>query len=169
VTDAPINNTDTLCEDMPALREIVEKQRTELAALRTLLINERALRERAESKLRDLLRRLYGPKSEKLTDEQLALFGLANVPALSVQPASSSCSSSTNSGTQKGKRRHGGGGRRREPEHLPIGDTVHLDLPEEQKAGLVLIRREISWEIDYQPSSFFCGASIRMRTARQSG
>ena len=60
-----------------------------------------------------------------------------------------------NSATKKGQRCHGGGGRRREPEHLPIGDTVHLDLPEEQKAGLVLIRREISWEIDYQPSSFF--------------
>ena len=155
MTDAPINNTDTLCEDMPALREIVEKQRTELAALRTLLINERALRERAESKLRDLLRRLYGPKSEKLTDEQLALFGLANVPALSVPPAPA------NSGAEKSKRRHGGGGRRREPEHLPIGDTVRLDLSEEQKAGLVLIRQEISWEIDYRPSSFFRRQFIR--------
>lgn len=144
MTGAANGNTNMLCEDMTALRGIVEKQRTELAALRTLLINERALRERAESKLRDLLRRLYGPKSEKLTDEQLALFGLANVPALSVQPAPPNSSSSTNSVTEKGKRRHGGGGRRREPEHLPIGDTVHLDLPQEQKAGLVLIRREIS-------------------------
>ena len=70
MTDAASdNNIDMLCVDMSALMEIVEKQRTELAALRTLLINERALRERAESKLRDLLRRLYGPKNEKLTDE----------------------------------------------------------------------------------------------------
>ena len=63
MTAAANDNTDFLCEDMSVLREIVEKQRTELAALRTLLINERALRERAESKLRDLLRRLYGPKA----------------------------------------------------------------------------------------------------------
>ncbi len=158
MTDAANENTNILCEDMSALREIVEKQRTELAALRTLLINERALRERAESKLRDLLRRLYGPKSEKLTDEQLALFGLANVPAFSVQPRPSN---SANSGAEKGKRRHGGGGRRREPEHLPIGDTVRLDLPEEQRTGLVLIRHEISWEIDYRPSSFFRRQFIR--------
>ena len=150
MTGAANDNINVLCEDMSALREIVEKQRMELAALRTLLINERALRERAESKLRDLLRRLYGPKSEKLTDEQLLLFGLANVPAFSVQPRPSN---STNSGTEKDKRRHGGGGRRREPEQLPIGDTVHLDLPEQQRAGLVLIRHEISWEMDYRPSS----------------
>lgn len=152
------DNTHTLPEEIGSLKEIIEKQRTELAALRTLLVNERALRERAESKVRDLLRRLYGPKSEHLSADQLVLFGIISAPAVVVQTSTSGTAGLVGGAN---KRRHGGGGRRREPEHLPIGDTVVLDLPDEQKAGLVLIRREISWEIDYRPSAFFRRQFVR--------
>jgi transposase len=151
------DNTHTIPEEVAALKELVHQQRTQIAELRTLLVNERALRERAESKLADLLRRLYGPKSEKLSADQLLLFGIIDAPALSVQPAAKHGAGQLIE--QKSARR--GGGRRREPEHLPVAETVTLDLPPEQKAGLVLVRHEITWEIDYRPSSFFRRKFVR--------
>lgn len=38
---------------------------------------------------------------------------------------------------------------------------VRVDLPEDQKTGLVWIRDEISYEQDYQPSQFYRRAFVR--------
>jgi hypothetical protein len=53
-----------------------------------------------------------------------------------------------------GRKRKKGGGRRPKPQNLPVRREV-IDLPEEQKAGLVQIREEITEQIEYQPSQFF--------------
>jgi hypothetical protein len=102
-------------------------------------------------KLDDLLRRVYGPKSEKLNPAQRQLFGLLE-PAEA--PASAPADSSPEAGGTAAVKRKKGGGRKPKPENLPVRREV-IDLPEEQKAGLVKIREEITEQIEYQPSQFY--------------
>lgn len=116
-----------------------------------LLARERLARERAEYKLRDLLRRLYGPKSEQFDSGQYALL-LAQFEAdQSLAQAQPPLPSMAPAPTPGAARR--GGGRRPAPEHLPV-ERVVLDPPAADTAGLVRIREEITEELDYRPSRF---------------
>lgn len=109
---------------------------------------------RAEYKLQDLLRRIYGPKSEKISPAQWALFGLPEAAEAALARAASKAAGTTS--TKQKKR----GGRRAAPQDLPVHREV-IDLPEEQKAGLVKIREEITEQIEYRPSLFFRRQIIR--------
>ena len=109
---------------------------------------------RAEYKLQDLLRRIYGPKSEKISPAQWVLFGLPEAAEVALARATSKTTGTT--GTKSKKR----GGRRAAPQDLPVHREV-IDLPEEQKAGLVKIREEITEQIEYRPSLFFRRQIIR--------
>ena len=85
--------------------------------LESLLKLSEARCAKLEYKLQDLLRRVYGPKSEKLNPDQRALFGIpapGEVLAL-VQPTPTSEASSA-VGTKRKKR----GGRRPKPQNLPV-------------------------------------------------
>jgi transposase len=104
--------------------------------------------DKLEYRLQDLLRRIHSPKSEKLNPNQWALFEIAGSGTAFVQELKRAA------GQTKNARRRRGGGRRRAPENLPVKREV-LDLPEEQKAGLIKIREEITEQIEYQPSQFF--------------
>lgn len=129
----------------------VAQLQARIQVLEGALNAERLAREHAEYKVADLLRRLYGPKADKIDPAQLALLtnqlqadlALAQTPppAPPVPPASIST-----------KRR--GGGRRPAPEHLPI-ERVMLEPSDEEKAGMVFIREEITEEMDFRPSQFF--------------
>jgi hypothetical protein len=112
--------------------------------LESLLKNSEARCAKLQYKLDDLLRRMWGPKSEKLNPAQRLLFGLMQQPAMLPRPPSSA------SGTG-GNRRKRRGGRRTPPQNLPVRREV-IDLPEEQKAGLVKIREEITEQIEYTPN-----------------
>jgi transposase len=136
--------TDPLPADVAALQALVRELRSELkiSTLRG---------DRLEYKLRDLIRRLYGAKSEKLNPAQRLLFGiLEETPIEEPLPPATSNNTPTTAGVPKKK----GGGRKPKPENLPIRRQL-IDLPEEQKAGLVKIREEITEQIEYQPSSFY--------------
>jgi transposase len=110
----------------------------------------------AQAKLKDLLRRLFGPSSEKIDPKQhlLALSSVEDDQALAVAeppvPAPP-----PESPKPKAKR----GARRPAPQHLPVERVVH-DLPEDQKRDpntgepLSKIREEVTEEIDYRPSRF---------------
>jgi transposase len=104
-----------------------------------------------EYKLQDLLRRIHSPKSEKLDPAQWALFENAGTHTAFIQELKKSASTA---GSSSEARRRSGGGRRRAPENLPVKREV-IDLPEEQKAGLIKIREEITEQIEYQPSQFY--------------
>ncbi len=105
---------------------------------------------RLEYKMRDLLRRIYDAKSEKLNPAQRLLFGiLAEAP---IGAAASTSVNTKQSATAVPKKR--GGGRRPKPENLPVRRRV-IDLPAEQKLGLVKIREEITEQIEYRPSRFY--------------
>jgi transposase len=119
--------------------------------LESLLKLSEARCAKLEYKLQDLLRRVYGPKSEKLNPDQRALFGIP-VPGEALAPAQPMKTSEASKAV--GMKRKKGGGRRPKPQNLPVRREV-IDLPEEQKAGLVKIREEITEQIEYQPSQFF--------------
>jgi transposase len=104
-----------------------------------------------EYKLHDLLRRIYSPKNEKLNPAQWALFEVAGADPAFIQELKKSASTA---GSSSEARRHRSGGRRRAPENLPVKREV-IDLPEEQKPGLIKIREEITEQIEYQPSQFY--------------
>jgi transposase len=110
--------------------------------------------DKLEYKLQDLLRRIHSPKSEKLNPNQWALFEIAGSGTAFVQELKRAA------GQTKNARRRRGGGRRRAPENLPVKREV-IDLPEEQKAGLIKIREEITEQIEYQPSQFYLLQIIR--------
>lgn len=63
---------------IPALHALIREQQATLVALRDELRIEKIGRERAELKVKDLLRRIFGPKSEKLNALQGLLFGAAS-------------------------------------------------------------------------------------------
>ncbi len=122
-----------------------------IGELTGLLAHERLARARAEYKLQDLLRRLYGPKSEQFDSGQYALL-LAEIEAdQSLAQAQQPMPPMVPESAQRAARR--GGGRRPAPGHLPI-ERIALDPPGEETAGLVRIREEITEELDYRPSRF---------------
>jgi len=135
----PISNND----DVDALHR-------RIGELTSLLAHERLARERAEYKLRDLLRRLYGAKSEQLDPGQYALLleELAADQALAEAPPAPPLVAEPRTAPRRG------GGRRPAPEHLPI-ERIELEPPASETAGLVRIREEITEELDYRPSRFF--------------
>ena len=121
--------------------------------LESLLKNSEARCAKLQYKLEDLLRRMYGPKSEKLNPAQRLLFGLMEQPAMLPTPPRSAAGTG-------GSRRKRRGGRRTPPQNLPVQREV-IDLPEEQKAGLVKIREEITEQIEYTPSQFYRRLIVR--------
>src|SRR5262249_11214156 len=81
--------------------------------LESLLTISEARCAKLEYRLQDLLRRVFGPKSEKLNPAQRALFGILESAGLAVstQPATTSAAAS---GQTKRKK---GGGRRPKPQN----------------------------------------------------
>ncbi|MCI0433321.1 MAG: transposase, partial [Gemmatimonadetes bacterium] len=116
-----------------------------------MLANERLARERAEYKLQDLLRRLYGAKSEQFDSGQYALLLAEFAADQALAQAQPTPPLTPQTPRAAAPRR--GGGRRPAPEHLPI-ERIELDPPPAERAGLVRIREEITEELDYRPSRF---------------
>ncbi len=70
------HNSPSLPEDISSLQALVREQQATLAALLEQLKIEKLGRERAELKVKDLLRRIFGPKSERISAPQgYSLYG----------------------------------------------------------------------------------------------
>ena len=142
---------DPLPEDVPSLHSLVRRLQSELRI-------EKLGRERAETKAKDLLRRMFGmPKSERLNTLQGLLFAAASA----AEHAAAATREAMKSASGAAKRLPAIRKKRRVPENLPVLDTVRIDLPEEEKAGLVWMRDEVSYEQDYRASQFFLRAIVR--------
>jgi transposase len=143
-----IGSCEPLPGDVSSLQSLVRQLRSELTI-------EKLGRQRAEAKVKDLLRRIFSPKSEKLNALQGLLFAAASAAehtAAVTRDAIKRAGAAT-------KRLPSLREKRRAPENLPILDTVRVDLSEEQKAGLV--RDEVTYEQDYRASQFFLRAIVR--------
>jgi transposase len=131
-------NKDLLPTDTAALHALVREllQRLKISDLRA---------DRAEYRLRDIIRRLYGAKNERLNEAQRQLFGILEeqINPEPAQPVMQKTATKT-SGKKKG------GGRHPKPENLPIKRRL-IDLPEDQKVGLVKIREVITEQMEHAP------------------
>src|SRR5687768_5392203 len=125
------NNNHCLPEDVAALQVLVREQQSTITALRNQLQLDKLGRERAELKVKDLLRRMFGPSSEKLNAAQGLLFRVASA----AEQAAAVAREAIKKASRAIKKVRKNGGRRPAPENLPILDTVRLDLPEEKKEG----------------------------------
>jgi len=130
-----IGSCEPLPEDVSSLQSLVRQLRSELTI-------EKLGRQRAEAKVKDLLRRMFSPKSEKLN----ALQGLLFAAGSATEHAAAVTRDAIKRASAAAKRLPSLREKRRAPENLPILDTVRVDLPEDEKAGLVWMRDETTYE-----------------------
>jgi transposase len=129
-----------------------------LAALRESRQEGEQLRQRLDQ----LLRRLYGPRSERLHPDQLLLFA---EPAA----AGETEASPTDLG-EAAKPRRKGHGRQQLPRHLPRDRRVY-ELSEAERLchncgqARVVIGQEVSEQLDYEPASLIVIENVRLTYA----
>ena len=130
-----------------------------LAALRTSRQDGERLRERLDQ----LLRRLYGPRSERLNPDQPLLFA--------EPPAAEEVSPPPATGTDAAaKPRRQGHGRQQLPRHLPRDRRVY-ELSEAERLcrgcgqSRVVIGQEVSEQLDYEPASLTGIEHVRLTYA----
>ena len=102
-----------------------------------------------KARLDDLLRRLFGPNSEKANANQLELA----YESVRNDEAIAGCTQPEPPAPSESKPPRKGGGRRAAPANLPI-ERVVLDVPAGEREGCIQIREEVTEEIDYVPSRF---------------
>src|SRR5436190_14153996 len=133
-----------------------------------------------EHRMSLLLRKLYGSKSEKLDPRQTSLFDLL-AAAAEVQtavaddtPSAGADDSSPDeipAATSTTKQRPGHG-RRRLPDHLQRREVEH-DLTEPEKealggaANLVVIGREVTEQLEWEPSCLYVIRHVQLTYARR--
>src|SRR5436305_1532253 len=158
----PVATTDLVFDpahlpDDPALLKAM------LAELLSALRASRQEGEQLRQRLDQLLRRLYGPRSERLNPDQLLLF--AEPPAgEAVTPPPPADSG------ESAKPRRKGHGRQRLPKHLPRDRRVHeLSEAERRCQGCgqarVVIGQEVSEQLDYEPASLTVIEHVRLTYA----
>ncbi|HEY1381596.1 MAG TPA: IS66 family transposase [Gemmataceae bacterium] len=137
------------------------------AMIRELLAQLRANRHELDGvrlRLDQLLRRLYGPKSERTRSDQPTLFDDPAEPDADDPPAGPD---PTPNGSSP---RRGRPGRRRLPADLERTDVVH-DLPDDQKTcpcchePRVVIGEQVSEQLDYHPAKLFVWRHVRLSYA----
>src|SRR3954462_3558035 len=154
-TAVPAIDPAHLPDDPPLLKAMLAEV---LAALRASRQEGERLRERLDQ----LLRRLYGPRSERLHPDQLLLF--ADPPAEEDPPLPP-----TNP-EEEAKPRRKGHGRRQLPKHLPRDRRVY-ELSEAERRchgcgqARGVIGQEVSEQLDYEPASLMVIEHVRLTYA----
>jgi transposase len=126
-----------------------------------------AMQQRHKAEMNAILRRFYGPHSERFDPTQLLLFGLKIAEQMPVDENVVEAESGEKLKTRKIRHKHGRG---KLPEHLPRIEVVH-DLPDDQKKcpccgeQRVCIGSEISEQLEFDPSSLKVLKHIRHKYA----
>ena len=129
-----------------------------------------AMAQRHKAEMNAILRRFYGPHSERLDPTQLLLFGLKVAEQMPVDEKVVEAESGQKLKTRKIHHKHGRG---KLPEHLPRVEVPH-DLTDEQKKcpccgeQRVCIGSEISEQLEFDPSSLKVLKHIRHKYACKS-
>jgi transposase len=158
VTPAPAS----LPDDLSVCHELIHE------LLATLHARERELGQ-VRHRLDELLRRLYGPKAEKIDPQQLQLFldALKDLPL--PRPASVPTTDADEKGPASAKAKNGHG-RQRLPRNLPRQRVEH-DLAAADKPCLgcgqerTKIGEEVSEQLDYKPAALFIVEHVRCKYA----
>lgn len=151
------------CDEI-GLPDDVETLHAMVRELLKSLRQEQHAREGLEHRLDQLLRRLYGPRSEKIDPNQLLLFDDAHS-----EPPTIEAKEPPPKKTPAKK----GHGRRRIPPNLPRVRIEH-DLSEAEKIcsccgeSLSIIGEETSEQLDYEPASLFVCVHARKKYACKS-
>jgi transposase len=123
--------------------------------------------EKLEHEMTLLLRRLHGPKQERIDPDQLLLFDIEELRELVAEQESGDDDEPP---VTASSRKRNGHGRRRLPEHLPREQVIH-DVPDEERTcpccgGLRHeIGRETSEQLEFVPASFKVIEHIRIKYA----
>jgi len=144
-----------------AARDAQIAQRDEQLAQRDAAIEQirqeaadriKALEQQHKAAFEALLRRFYGPRSERFDPAQLLLFGQA-IDTMPVDAGAVEEESGQKLVTRRPRNRHNHG-RGLLPAHLERV-VVECDLPEAEKAGKVCIGCEISEQLEFKPGGLF--------------
>jgi len=119
-----------------------------------------AMTQRHKAEIDSILRRFYGPKSERFDPRQLLIFGITVADQVPVDPDVVEAESGQKLLTRRinGANGHHRHGRRKLPDHLPRIEIVH-DLTEQEKicpcCGEMrsCIGSEVSEQLEYVPAS----------------
>jgi transposase len=160
----------SLPDDAALLKQIIREQQEELAALRRKY-------DQVEHRLDVLLRKMFGPRSERVDPNQLPLFEApADASGSTGVPMPSSPEPSPPEGSS-GKRKRRGHGRRRLPENLPRR-RIPLDVAEEEKTCSCcgkprrVIGEVVTERLSFEPTRFFVNQYVQLKYAcpcEQSG
>ena len=126
-----------------------------------------AMQQRHKAEMNAIIRRFYGPHSERFDPTQLLLFGLKVAEQMPVDEKVVEAESGEKLKTRRINHKHGRG---KLPEHLPRIEVVH-DLPDDQKKcpccgeQRVCIGSEISEQLEFDPSSLKVLKHIRHKYA----
>jgi transposase len=166
--------TATLPDDPVLLKQLLAQRNTELAQRDSMIEQIKreaadaiaALKQKHEADLGVLLRRFYGPKSERFDPRQLLLFGLV-MESLPVDTAAVEGEAGEPFKTRRIQHKHG---RAKLPEALPRIPIEHDLKPEEKLCpccGLERCRigQEITEQLEYHPASFQVLQHIRHKYA----
>ena len=129
-----------------------------------------AMAQRHQAEMSAILRRFYGPHSERFDPTQLLLFGLKIAQQMPVDQTVVEAESGQKLKTRKIRHKHGRG---KLPEHLPRVEVPH-DLTDEQKKcpccgeQRVCIGSEISEQLEFDPSSLKVLKHVRHKYACKS-
>lgn len=148
----------------PSLEEENCALQARVAHLEQQLRHQQFVEQKLQSKIEDLLRRMFGPKSEKLNPNQRELL-FAQIETdqslkAEVPPQPLPCKADVSS-----KKR--GGGRRPAPEHLPI-ERVEIDLKSRRQGWCAFVSRSPKSSTTGRASSsagITCVSCTRIRRA----
>jgi len=170
--------TTTLPDDPAMLKQLLMQERLQRAvevAARDQQITQikeeaanqiEALKQKHQAEVEALLRRFYGPKSERFDPAQLLLFGIV-IDSMPVDEKAVEAESGEKLTTRRIQHKHG---RAKLPESLPRIAVEH-DLPPEEKkcpcCGLERCRigKEVTEQLEHIPASFKVLQHIRHKYA----
>lgn len=149
VGNVPLPTAEQLPDDAETLKRMILEL---LATLHRAEHDKQQLRDRLDL----LLRRLYGPRTERINPDQLLLF---DEPAISADPTTTDPAAAAAAEQAAQKRQAKPHGRQRLPKDLPRR-PLHHELSEAERRCVCGQQRidlgaDVSEQLDWQPASFF--------------
>jgi transposase len=163
------DGADNLPDDPAELKRLLLQSRAHVEQIKREAADRiEAMEQRHKAEMDAILRRFYGPRSERFDPTELLLFGLAVAEQIPVDETVAEAESGQKLVTRRIN--HHKHGRRKLPENLPRIEVIH-DLTDEQKKCPCCgetrgcIGSEISEQLEYVPASLKVLKHVRRKYA----